>query len=207
MALFEVLSDYTNDNLNPVELLKGDTVQLGELSDPDGPYPNWIFCTSNQSDQKGQVPVHILIIDKGTGTATKDYTSKEMAVTTGDIVGAIYELNGWYWCVRKADNETGWVAKDNLKKKYEHFLLNLSKLWTAFCRHKKAPYRRFYSAIGSFLYCPSFEVLIKNGEAVLLEIVSHDDRCSDCNIASPSLLLADTICSAFHFIIKGNGST
>ena len=53
MALFEVLSDYTNDNLNPIELLKGDTVQLGELSDPDGPYPNWIFCTSNQSDQKG----------------------------------------------------------------------------------------------------------------------------------------------------------
>jgi len=113
--LFEVLSDYMNDDPDPIELTIGDTVSVCEESDPNGPYPNWIFCVSDKSGRKGWVAKHVLSIKDGTGLALENYTSKEMAVIAGDKVEAVNELNGWFWCIRKADDETGWVAVDNLK--------------------------------------------------------------------------------------------
>ena len=111
----EVLSNYVSDDPNPIELTTGDTVILGAESDPDGLYPNWVFCVSEQTGKKGWVAKHVLSVNNGVGIATDNYTSKEMSVTAGDRVDTINELNGWYWCIRKTDYKTGWVAKDNLK--------------------------------------------------------------------------------------------
>ena len=113
--LLEVLQNYRSDTPNPIELLVGDTVQIGEESEPNGAYPNWVFCISNRNNQKGWVPMHILTMKNRIGVAKEDYTSKEMAVMSRDVVDTIYELNGWYWCKRQSDSEMGWVAKDNLK--------------------------------------------------------------------------------------------
>ncbi len=113
--LMQVIVDYTNENLNPIELIKGDTVQLGELSNPNGPYPNWIFCTSQRTKQYGWVAVNALSIDGDVGVAIEDYTAKEMSIAVGDIVDTIYELNGWYWCIRLNGSEFGWIAKENLE--------------------------------------------------------------------------------------------
>ena len=112
--LMKVINDYNNDDPNPIELLVGDTVKLGETSNPNGPYPNWVFCTSERTGRVGWVAVHTLKIENGIGTALEAGTSKEMTVCAGDIIDTLRELNGWYWSIRKSDNETGWVAKDNL---------------------------------------------------------------------------------------------
>ncbi len=109
-----VFSDYANDDPNPIELQVGDTVQVGEESNPNGPYPNWIFCTSDRTGYQGWVAKHVLAVEGSVGKALDDYTSKEMTVAAGDEVQPLRELNGWYWCLRPKDGETGWVAKDNL---------------------------------------------------------------------------------------------
>ena len=111
----EVINDYVFDNPNPIELIIGDTVRLGEKTDPNGPYPNWIFCTSERTGRTGWVAENILSIKDGAGVAAQDYTAKEMSVAAGEIVDAMYELNGWYWCARVKDADEGWVAKDNLR--------------------------------------------------------------------------------------------
>ena len=115
--LFEVIADYKSEDNEPVELLVGDTVQLGESSDPNGLYPNWIFCTTEKNGKAGWTPVHILSIQGAEATVKEDYSSKEMEVNSGDIVESVHELNGWHWCIRVSDLEKGWVAKDNLKLK------------------------------------------------------------------------------------------
>lgn len=113
MRMMEVLNSYKNDEPH-IELNVGDVVLLGEDSCADGLYPNWVFCTSERTGRKGWVSKHIFSEESGRGIVMENYTSKEMAVKAGDKVTAVYELNGWYWCVRKADGERGWVAKDNL---------------------------------------------------------------------------------------------
>lgn len=114
--IFKVLYDYKSpSNLeNPIELLKGDTVKLGETTDPNGEYPNWVYCTCDRTGRAGWVAVGVLSMENEVGTVLKDYTSKEMTVSAGELVDTIYELNGWYWCERSSDHELGWVAKNNL---------------------------------------------------------------------------------------------
>ena len=114
--LLKVLENYKSPSNfeNPIELLKGDTVQLGEITDPNGEYPDWVFCTADRTKRTGWVAAGVLRMENGVGTVLQDYTSKEMAVSKDDTVTALYELNGWYWCNRPSDGETGWIAKNNL---------------------------------------------------------------------------------------------
>lgn len=113
--LMEVIENYTFNNPAPIELNVGDIVQLGEKTDPNGDYPNWIHCVLPRTERKGWVAINVLLINGNIGTATQDYTAKEMTVAVGDIVDAKYELNGWYWCVRQSDSENGWIDKKILK--------------------------------------------------------------------------------------------
>ena len=111
----QVTENYTFDNLAPIELLVGDTVQLGEMTDPSGPYPNWIHCVLPRTGRKGWVATDILEINGDSGKAICNYTAKEMTVLIGDIVDTQYELNGWYWCIRQHDSEQGWIDKKILE--------------------------------------------------------------------------------------------
>lgn len=49
-----------------------------------------------------------------TGVTTVAYTTKEMTVAVGDTVIGYTELNGWIWCVRESDGQSGWVPKNCL---------------------------------------------------------------------------------------------
>lgn len=113
----KVLINYTSPSnfADPIVLLKGDNVQIGETTDPNGEYPNWVFCTCNRTGKTGWVAFGALDINYGVGVALQDYTSKEMSIIEGDILEAIYELNGWFWCSRPSDGETGWVAKNTVE--------------------------------------------------------------------------------------------
>jgi len=111
----EVINDYKY-NGQIIELQIGDTVQLGEVSDSNGPYPNWIYCKSDKTGKSGWVTAEILTINENTAWINDNYTSEEMTVSAGDIVDTIYELNGWYWCKRVSDSKEAWVDKSNLKQ-------------------------------------------------------------------------------------------
>lgn len=112
--VYIVVEDYENSNADPIQLNAGDTVKLGEKSNDDGPWANWIYCVSERTEKAGWTPVQILQMNGATGTATTDYTAEEMTVAVGDILYATTELNGWLWCLREADNQRGWVPKNCL---------------------------------------------------------------------------------------------
>lgn len=109
-----VTQEYENSNADPIVLEEGDMVRLGQRSDDNGPWANWIYCLSGRTGKTGWTPVQILQIDGETGIATTDYTAKEMTVVVGDIVCGNQDLNGWLWCVRESDGESGWVPKNCL---------------------------------------------------------------------------------------------
>ena len=111
--LMTVINDYSFDG-EIITLQPGDTVRVGERSNPDGPFPNWVYCTSDKTGKSGWVPVGILEIEDEAATVGEAYTSEEMAVTTGDIVDTIRELNGWFLCRRVNDGKVAWVDKGNV---------------------------------------------------------------------------------------------
>lgn len=111
-----VTQEYENSNTDPIELKAGDVVNLGEEFKDDDMWPNWIKCVSRKTGKSGWTPIQILQFDGETGTAVTDYTAKEMTVAVGDMVNGDNELNGWLWCVRESDGQSGWVPKKCLAK-------------------------------------------------------------------------------------------
>lgn len=109
---FIVIKAHMSDNPCPIKLNKGDTVQLGEKSDNNGPWPNWIYCISNRTKSEGWTPIQMLQIENDLGVALSDYDAKEITVTEGDELIGTTDLNGWVWCTRKIDGEEGWVPKE-----------------------------------------------------------------------------------------------
>jgi len=112
--MMEVINDYAYDG-QIIELHVGDTVQLGERTDPNGSYPNWVHCKSDRTGKTGWVAVGILKITENIAIVMEDYTSEEMTVASGDIVNTCHELNGWYWCKRQSDSKEAWIDKGNLR--------------------------------------------------------------------------------------------
>jgi len=110
----EAINDYEYKG-QIIELQIGDTVQLGEKTDSNGPYPNWIYCKSDKTGKSGWVAAGILTIKGNTAIVNENYTSEEMTVFAGDIIDTIYELNGWYWCTRASDSKEAWIDIGNLK--------------------------------------------------------------------------------------------
>ncbi len=104
-----VKKEYTSDNNDPIVLKKGDLVFLGDKSNDNGPWPNWIYCTSDRTKKCGWTPVQILQQKGDTAIATEDYDAIEMTVRVGDILSGDRILNGWVWCIRASDNSQAWV--------------------------------------------------------------------------------------------------
>lgn len=111
MKDYIVTQAYENSNPAPIELSAGEEVCVGERFQEDEQWPNWIRCVSKRTGKSGWTPVQILQIDGEIGIATADYTAKELTVAVGDAVCGHGELNGWIWCVRKSDGQSGWVPQ------------------------------------------------------------------------------------------------
>ena len=98
-----------------IELQSGDIVEIGEKTDSNGDYPDWVHCKSVKTGKSGWVAARILMIKDTAVVVNEDYTSEKMTVFAGDVVDTIFELNGWYWCKRILDSKEAWIDKKNLK--------------------------------------------------------------------------------------------
>ena len=118
------LEDHEGENPNPIILKKGEKVAVGERSDSEGNWPNWVFCTKMNGSGNGWTPLQILEIKGEEGTALDGYDAKELTVKKGDKFKGHQELNGWVWCSKstidpegKAGNTTeeGWLPKEKIR--------------------------------------------------------------------------------------------
>ncbi|MBC1499082.1 hypothetical protein HB943_00610 [Listeria weihenstephanensis] len=99
-------------NMTPLFVNKNEDLWIGECDGNTG----WISCTTKMSGKTGLVPEQILSrasADSKSGTATEDYSARELAVKAGDRVESNRELNGWAWCIDE-DGNAGWLPLEKL---------------------------------------------------------------------------------------------
>jgi len=105
-----VKANYTSSSLNPLYIMKGESVVVTYESDE---WPGWIWCI-NKEGKSGWAPVNYLEITEGSAVAKRDYDATELTVREGDELKILDEESGWYWCVFGED-EKGWVPIENLE--------------------------------------------------------------------------------------------
>ncbi|MED4173890.1 SH3 domain-containing protein [Halalkalibacterium halodurans] len=102
---------------NPITLVKGQSVHIGEQYSGPEPWEHWYFCQTADGSLKGWVPKQLLAIEGSKGVALDDYTATELNVDVGEIVVKLKELNGWIWCRQQTSGEVGWIPKENVEKR------------------------------------------------------------------------------------------
>lgn len=108
--IFVATDQHRSEYPDPITFKKGTRIVVGEIYEGNEEWENWYFCTvTNHSG--GWVPAQFIDQNEipGYGVANDDYTAKELDVDEGDKFQVIKCVNGWFWCQRLSDNETGWV--------------------------------------------------------------------------------------------------
>src|SRR4030095_9981634 len=105
-----VVRDYVAQYSDPIAMLTGDEVILGER---DTENVDWIWCT-HPDGRSGWVHESFLSIDGGVGRALRDYSARELTVVMGEVIELGEEHSGW---VRATNSlrESGWLPADHLK--------------------------------------------------------------------------------------------
>lgn len=102
---------------DPIRFAKGTTLLIHEKYEGDEGWENWFFCVV-PGHSGGWVPEQLIEWsgDRHHGVSKEDYSAQELNVNTGDILTGTREMNGWIWCFRSSDLQTGWVPKNILQE-------------------------------------------------------------------------------------------
>lgn len=109
-----VIEEHKNDNLTPIIITKGSNVRIGERSNSNGNWPNWIYCFSEDGHVEGWTPIQIIRIEGSYGIVLEDYSAVELEVQKGETVEGAIELNGWTWCKKINYKDEGWLPNGKL---------------------------------------------------------------------------------------------
>lgn len=113
---FIAIGKHRSEFPEPITFAKGARLVVGEKYEGPEGWDNWHFC-STADRQEGWVPAQIIEwIDAGNGRAVEDYTARELNINEGDELTVSKAMNGWVWCCRASDNQTGWVPLEILQK-------------------------------------------------------------------------------------------
>lgn len=105
-----VSADYRAAYADPIELLPGDVVSIGER---DIQWPAFVWCTGPDG-RSGWVPDRYLIrTSTGQGIARQAYSARELNAAANEIVGLEHEEGGWYWVVNLS-GELGWIPASHI---------------------------------------------------------------------------------------------
>lgn len=111
--MYKTIDDHKNDNTTPIIITKGSKVRLGEKSNSNGNWPNWIYCFSDENGE-GWTPIQIIQIEGAYGIVLEDYSAVELDVQKDEIVEGAIELNGWTWCKKINQLDEGWLPNEKL---------------------------------------------------------------------------------------------
>ena len=112
----DCLTAHLSEYLEPIHFSKGTLLNIGEKYQGSENWDNWYFCTVDNV-LEGWVPTQIIEwINKHQGYAIADYTAKELNVDHGDLLLGEEQLNGWIWCSRLSDDQSGWVPLEVLSQ-------------------------------------------------------------------------------------------
>lgn len=111
-----VVKQHRTEYPEPMILLKGQEVAIGDKHEGPEGWDNWYFCTA-PGQKGGWAPIQIFECGHGeTRKVLEDYSAKELDVEEGETLIGIKKLNGWLWCRRSGDGEEGWVPAECLKQ-------------------------------------------------------------------------------------------
>jgi hypothetical protein len=111
----KVTKKHISNYPNPMRLIQGQTVLIGEKYSGPEEWDNWIYCRTLDSTLEGWVPEQILDISHEKAYVLEKYIAKELNVDPGETVEIKYALNGWVWVRTLVTSEEGWVPKANLQ--------------------------------------------------------------------------------------------
>lgn len=102
---------------DPVSFTRGTYLTIREKYVGEEGWDNWFYCIV-PGGTGGWVPAQVFFRFEGTfrGIAMEDYTARELEVKKGDEVDGLRSMNGWMWCERLSDGQTGWVPLSLLHK-------------------------------------------------------------------------------------------
>ena len=102
---------------DPLELDSGDIVVVTKKKvEIDPEWAGWFWCESK--GKEGWIPERILIPldpDAKQCEAISGYSSKELDVRGGEVVGIEHEMNGWAWCRNIGTDKEGWLPLNILQ--------------------------------------------------------------------------------------------
>jgi len=75
-------------------------------------YPGWIWCTDVLGN-RAWVPEAFVSVSGETCVLVRDYDSRELAVSEGEVVRILEKESGWAWVVDDLDRR-GWVPLECL---------------------------------------------------------------------------------------------
>ncbi|OTG85879.1 hypothetical protein B9T31_09820 [Acinetobacter sp. ANC 4558] len=114
---FIAIRQHRSEFPNPITFQKGTYLNIGEKYLGENNWDHWFFCTV-EGQSGGWVPEQIIDrVDENSGYALENYTAKELEVNAGDELKVDQSLNGWMWCTRIQDGESGWVPENLLVQK------------------------------------------------------------------------------------------
>lgn len=103
------LGEHRSEFPDPVTFAQGTLLTVGERYEGPEGWDDWYFCTT-PAHPGGWVPGQIIErIDAQHGRALRAYTARELDVNEGDALTGAEQTNGWIWCTRLADGQSGWV--------------------------------------------------------------------------------------------------
>ncbi|MDV2682806.1 SH3 domain-containing protein [Alkalihalophilus lindianensis] len=115
-TLYLVLKQHTSNYPNPIKLLEGQKVLVGEKYEGKQEWENWVYCYTIDKCLEGWVPAQIINVHRNRGYIVEDYFAKELDVEVGELLTLHKELNGWFWVERTSNTEEGWIPKENVEK-------------------------------------------------------------------------------------------
>lgn len=111
---YKIIEDHNSDNLTPIIVTKGTRVRIGERSDSNGIWPNWIYCISEDGNGEGWTPIQIIHLENDYGIVLEDYSAIELDVQKDETVVGTVNLNGWTWCKKINCIDEGWLPNEKL---------------------------------------------------------------------------------------------